>query len=135
MSDHSTLFEAKSGGLVLAGAILLYRSESPRNPNSYGAVGQDAAAFASIHRIDHDGDGRPTIASGVPLSRAHLRQWTEALGRTLRPEILPDNVLVAPSWRSALGRMAQLGSVAPLSCATVDARIPEGKVSMPTSSS
>ena len=95
MSDHSTLFEAKSGGLVLAGAILLYRSESPRNPNSYGAVGQDAAAFASIHRIDHDGDGRPTIASGIPLSRAHLRQWTEALGRTLRPEILPDNVLVA----------------------------------------
>jgi PRTRC genetic system protein B len=53
------------------------------------------AAFASMHAVEHDGDGRPTIAAGVPLSRAQLRQWTEALGRTAIPEILPDTVLVS----------------------------------------
>lgn len=95
MSDHSTQFEATSGGLVLKGAILLYRNEGPRNFRSYHADFGDAAAFASVHAIEPDGDGRPTIAAGVPLSRAHLRQWTEALGRTVLPEILPGNVLVA----------------------------------------
>ncbi|WP_235528340.1 hypothetical protein [Sphingomonas sp. Leaf231] len=56
---------------------------------------QDAAAFASIHAVEHDEDGCPTIAAGVPLSRAHLRQWTEALGRTASPELLLGNILVA----------------------------------------
>ena len=37
----------------------------------------------------------PIIGAGTSLSRAHLRQWTEALGRTALPEFLPDNVLVA----------------------------------------
>jgi len=95
MSDHSTQFEASGGGLVLRGAILLYRSEGPRNFSAYGAHRGDAPAFASMHSIEHDEAGRPTIAAGVPLSRAYLRQWTEALGRTVVPEILPDNVLVA----------------------------------------
>lgn len=95
MPDHSTQFEASGGGLVLRGAILLYRSEGPRNVSSYGLHRGDAAAFASMHAVEHDEEGRPTIAAGVPLSRAHLRQWTEALGRTVWPELLPENVLVA----------------------------------------
>ena len=95
MSEHSTQFEAAGGGLVLRGAILLYRSEGPRNFSSHGPHRGDAAAFASMHAVEHDEEGRPTIAAGVPLSRAHLRQWTEALGRTVRPELLPENVLVA----------------------------------------
>jgi PRTRC genetic system protein B len=95
MSDHSTQFEASGGGLVLTNAILLYRSQAPRNLKPYGASCEDGPAFASIHTVEHDGDGQPTIAAGTPLSRAHLRQWTEALGRTVVPEILPDNILVA----------------------------------------
>lgn len=93
MPDHSTHFEATDGGLALTSAILLYRSEGTRNP--YSSHQGDWAAFASMHAVEHDGEGRPTIAAGVPLSRAHLRQWTEALGRIVRPEILPANILVA----------------------------------------
>lgn len=95
MTDHSTVFESTGGGLVLANAILLYRSQGQRNAKPYGTQRDDANAFASIHSVEHDSDGRPTIAAGSPLTRAHLRQWSEALGRTVRPEILPANVLVA----------------------------------------
>jgi PRTRC genetic system protein B len=95
MSDHSSYFEASGGGMVLTNAILLYRNEPPRNLRTYGTNREAAPAFASIHSVEHDGDGQPTIAAGVPLSRAHLRQWTQALGRTVVPEILPDNVLVS----------------------------------------
>ena len=93
MPDHSTLFEATAGGLALKGAILLYRSDGTRNP--YSSHSGDGAAFASMHAVEHDAEGRPMIAAGVPLSRAHLRQWTEALGRTVRPEFLPANILVS----------------------------------------
>ncbi|MDJ0276304.1 PRTRC system protein B [Sphingomonas sp. 2R-10] len=86
MPGHSTRFDAAAGDLVLSGAILLYRA---------GSASQAASAFASIHSVELDDDGQPTIAAGVPLSRAHLRQWTEALGRTTRPELLPPDVLVA----------------------------------------
>ena len=95
MPDHSTHFEASGGGLVLANAILLYRHEAPRNRQFYAERRDDAAAFASFHRIEQDGEGVPTIAAGVPLTRSHLRQWTDALGRTAIPEILPETVLVA----------------------------------------
>ena len=95
MSDHSSHFEATGGGLVLTNAILLYQAGTSRTPNAYGAPRNDMAAFASMHAVEHDEDGRPTIAAGIPLSRAHLRQWTEALGRTAIPEILPDTVLVS----------------------------------------
>lgn len=95
MSEHLTQFEAGGSGLVLRGAILLYRSEGARNFSCHGPHRGDAAAFASMHAIEHDEEGRPTIAAGVPLSRAHLRQWTEALGRTARPELLPENILIA----------------------------------------
>lgn len=91
MADHSTQFEATDGGMVLTNAILLYRTETPR----HRAPRPDEPAFASVHGIEEDADGRPTIAAGAPLTREHLWQWTEALGRTARPEILPANVLVA----------------------------------------
>lgn len=95
MSDHSTQFEATGGRLVLTNAILLYQNDSSCNATTYGLSRQESPAFASMHAIEHDEAGRPTIAAGVPLLRAHLRQWTEALGRNALPEILPDNVLVA----------------------------------------
>lgn len=60
MSEHSTQFEAAGGGLVLRGAILLYRSEGPRNFSSHGPHRGDAAAFASMHAVEHDEEGRPT---------------------------------------------------------------------------
>ncbi|MBB5707329.1 PRTRC genetic system protein B [Sphingopyxis panaciterrulae] len=80
--------------MALTSAILLYRTERAYGAESYGAA-RDAAAFASIHAVEQDADGRPVIAAGTPLSRAHLRQWAEALGRTVVPEILPANILVA----------------------------------------
>lgn len=95
MPEHSTQFEATGGGLVLTNAILLYGDGTPAHMKARSSPRRDAPAFASIHAIELDAEGRPTIATGVPLSRAHLRQWTEALGRTVLPEILPDNVLVA----------------------------------------
>ncbi len=95
MPDHSTHFEASGGGVVLTNAILLYRRDAPRNINSYGATRRDTPAFASIHAVGHDDEGQPSIGAGAPLTHAHLRQWTEALGRTVLPEILPANVLVA----------------------------------------
>lgn len=83
MSQHSTEFEATDGGLELTNAILLYQN-GPRR----------TAAFASMHAVKLQ-EGQPTIAAGTPLTRAHLRQWTAALGRAAPPEILPDNVLVS----------------------------------------
>jgi len=95
MSDHSTHFEATGGSLVLTNAILLYQAGAPRHPSAYDAPRNDAVAFASMHCVEHDPQGRPTIAAGAPLSRAQLRRWTEALGRTTAPELLPGNVLVS----------------------------------------
>lgn len=89
MTILSTEFEATAGGMVLTNAILLYRSESQRGR----APKPGEEAFASLHAIEDDA-GKPTIAAGEPLSRAQLRQWTEALGRSAAPEILPDSVLV-----------------------------------------
>ncbi|WIW89600.1 PRTRC system protein B [Sphingobium sp. V4] len=95
MTDHSVQFEASGGGLILSNAILLYRSQAPRNLKPYGSSCREGPAFASMHAVELDDEGQPTIAAGAPLSRAHLRQWTERLGRTVAPEILPDNILVA----------------------------------------
>lgn len=81
----STQFEATDGAMVLTDAILLYQS---------GTRNGRGPTFASLHAVEHD-QGQPTIAAGAPLSRAHLRQWTEALGRNQGPELLPDNVLVS----------------------------------------
>jgi PRTRC genetic system protein B len=91
MSGHSAQFEATQGGLILTNAILLYGPEGQQGQ----VVNRDGApAFASIHDIEH-GEGSPTIAAGEPLSRGHLRHWTEALGKIAAPEILPENVLVS----------------------------------------
>lgn len=92
MPEHSTQFEATAGGLVLTNAILLYQGETASSAR--GLPSERSPAFASIHSVDHV-DGQPTIAAGAPLQRAHLRQWTAALGRAAAPEILPDNVLVS----------------------------------------
>lgn len=87
----SASFEDTDGGLMLSNAILLYRSAGAL---SYAASQTGGPTFASMHAIDHS-DGQPVIAAGTPLSRAHLRQWTAALGQTAAPEILAANVLVA----------------------------------------
>ncbi|WP_404711507.1 PRTRC system protein B [Sphingomonas sp. MMS24-J13] len=90
MTAHATQFEGTASDMVLTNAILLYRA-------AHGGHGQQVAAgtaFASIHKVEHNAS-QPTIAAGEPLTRAHLRQWTEALGRNVAPEILPDNVLVS----------------------------------------
>ncbi len=87
MSNHSTQFEATEGGISVTHAILLYQAQA------HGSVSK-AEAFASIHPVAHN-DGRPVIEAGAPLSKAHLRQWTEALGRATKPELLPANILVS----------------------------------------
>lgn len=86
MSRHSVVFGGPGAGLALANAILLYRGASADG---------DRHAFASIHSVELDDDGGPTISAGTPLTRAHLREWTEALGRAAKPEILPEHILVA----------------------------------------
>lgn len=118
MANHSTIFEATGGGMALKSAILLYRSEPDHGTRSHGLADRDAAAFASIHAVEQDADGRPVIAAGAPLTCARLRQWTEALGRTVMPEILPANVLVAHPdllawWAPAQVRPAYFALSAP----------------------
>lgn len=105
MSNHSTQFEATAGGMVLTNAILLY-SAGGRS----GAHRAGASAFASIHDVQQLEAG-PMIAAGAPLTRAHLRQWAKALDKTIAPEILPANVMVAHPdllvwWVPAQVRMA-----------------------------
>ena len=90
----ATGFEPTAGGLALTNAILFYQSEGPSPSDPYRVRRSDGPTFASIHPVEQV-DGCPTIGAGAPLSRAHLRQWTEALGRNKAPEILPDNVLVS----------------------------------------
>lgn len=90
----TTQFESTESGLVLTSAILLYQGEPAASRDRYVPRSGGGPAFASVHAVEQEG-GRPTIGAGTPLSRAHLRKWTEALGRTVVPEILPDNVLVA----------------------------------------
>ncbi len=95
MTDHCVQFERTAGGMMLTNAILLYRSDGARGLGSHLTPGEDAEAFASIHKIEHDAIGAPTIAAGTPLTRAHLRHWSQALGRVAPPQILPETVLVA----------------------------------------
>lgn len=83
----STEFQATTGGMMLSQAILLYQTGAPRDLDV-------VHAFASIHDVEH-GDAGPVIAAGKPLTRQHLRRWTEALGRNAPPEILPANVIAA----------------------------------------
>jgi PRTRC genetic system protein B len=89
MTNHSVQFEATDAGLVLTNAILLYGADG-----ATAAPHRAVPAFASIHPVVHEA-GQPTIGTGAPLSHANLRQWSEALGRNLVPEIIPANVLVS----------------------------------------
>lgn len=89
MPNHSTQFETTIGGMMLTNAILLYSAGG-----RHSALREGASAFASIHDIEQHDSG-PVIAAGAPLTHAHLRQWSKALGKAVVPEILPDNVLVA----------------------------------------
>lgn len=86
---HSTYFEAPQSGLVLTNAILLYQAPSTGERYQPGAP-----AFASIHPVEMH-DSAPVIGAGAPLSRAHLDQWTDVLGKGAAPEILPSTILVA----------------------------------------
>lgn len=89
MAKHSTQFEETDGGLVLTNAILLYETRGVR---LRARAGGDT--FASLHSVERR-DGQATIGVGEPLSRSHLRKWTEALGKNAPPEILPESVLVS----------------------------------------
>lgn len=95
MTDHCTQFEATGGGMMLTNAIFLYRNETRGRSAGYGSHTGEAGAFASIHRVEHRDEGGPIVAAGTPLTRAHLRQWTDALGKSAPPEVLPPNILVA----------------------------------------
>lgn len=90
----STQFEPTDGDMVLTNAILLYRSKSRSDPDRFIPTHAGGPTFASIHPVER-ANGIPTIGAGIPMLRTHLRQWTEALGRTQVPDILPPNVLVA----------------------------------------
>lgn len=94
MAKHSTQFEATAGGMKLTNAILLYQGEAAPGASRHSPPRVNSSAFASIHPVEH-GPGQPMLGTGAPLSRAHLRQWAEALGRTAAPEILPENVLIS----------------------------------------
>jgi PRTRC genetic system protein B len=51
--------------------------------------------FATLHEVlDNPGGGAPVLGPAQPLTTAFLRELCEGLGRRVRPEILPDNVLV-----------------------------------------
>lgn len=86
-ASNKTEFEASGGGLLLTNAILLYGPEGAGQPMT-------GAAFASIHDVEH-GEAGPVIGAGKPLTRQHLRRWTEALGRNAPPEVLPSTVIAA----------------------------------------
>jgi PRTRC genetic system protein B len=52
-------------------------------------------AFATLHEVaDDPGGGPPILRPAQPLTTAFLRELCEGLGRRVRPEILPENVLV-----------------------------------------
>ena len=66
--------------LTLQGAILVYRG------------GRDA--FASWHEAAEGCSGAPALGPALPLTTAFVRTLVRDLGSRVRPEILPENVLV-----------------------------------------
>jgi len=51
--------------------------------------------FATYHQAgDNPGGGAPILGPAQPLTTEFLRELCEGLGRRVRPEILPENVLV-----------------------------------------
>ena len=82
----------------LQGAILVY-------------TGGNAAggAFAAWHEIESDKTRAPRLGPAKPLSTFFLKELSRGLGAMMRPEILPENVLVRTPdilvwWRPAQRR-------------------------------
>ena len=65
----------------LSEAVLVYRS---------GGNG----AFASLHQVKQAENGVPYLTPGEAVTTAFLRTLAQGLGAQVKPEILPDNVLV-----------------------------------------
>ena len=65
----------------LTEAVLVYR-------------GGGNGAFASLHQVKQAEDGIPYLTPGEALTTAFLRTLAQGLGAEVKPEILPDNVLV-----------------------------------------
>jgi len=65
----------------LSEAVLVYRAG-------------DNGAFASLHKVKQGEDGIPYLTPGEALTTAFLRTLAQGLGAQVKPEILPDNVLV-----------------------------------------
>ena len=65
----------------LAEAILIYR-------------GGGDGAFTSLHQVKQGEDEIPYLAPGEALTTAFLRTLAQGLGAQVKPEILPDTVLV-----------------------------------------
>jgi PRTRC genetic system protein B len=65
----------------LSEAVLVYRAGG-------------GEAFASLHRVKQDDSGVPYLAPGESLTTAFVRTLAQGLGAQVKPEILPDNVLV-----------------------------------------
>lgn len=82
----------------LRGAILVYSG------------GQTSSgAFASWHDAVSDAAGTPRLGPAVPLTTPFLRELSRGLGAMMRPEVLPENVLVRTPeslvwWRPAQRR-------------------------------
>ncbi|HEV2495729.1 MAG TPA: hypothetical protein VG204_21950 [Terriglobia bacterium] len=65
---------------TLKQAVLVYRD--------------DSAAFATLHEVQGEKNQAPYLGPGQPLTTVFLRTLARGLGSRIRPEILPDNVLV-----------------------------------------
>ncbi len=65
----------------LTEAVLVYR-------------GGGEGAFASLHEVNQREDGIPYLTPAEPLTTAFLRTLAQGLGARVKPEILPDNILV-----------------------------------------
>lgn len=75
-------------------AILVYRSSNE--------------AFATLHEVKQTSDsGAPHLAAGQLLTTSFLTTLAEALGKNMRPEILPENVLARTSDMIAWWSRAQ----------------------------
>ena len=68
---------------TLQGAILVYRGENAA-----------AGAFAAWHEVESDKARAPRLGPAQSLSRYFLKELSRCLGAMIRPEILPENVLV-----------------------------------------
>ena len=78
MNCHLRLGSADT--LTLKGAILVYKG------------GRDA--FASWHEAGAREAGAPVLGPAQPLTTGFLRALAQGLGARIRPEILPENVLM-----------------------------------------